>query len=98
MAWGARQHDDGTWRLCERKGPTLLTLHKKAWPGVEVKFASQAKTKKCADQLNELYWKTYEKARRNGWSGSDGWYWNMVNLIHEMGGISAADYERITTQ
>ncbi|RWB95621.1 MAG: hypothetical protein EOQ56_28140 [Mesorhizobium sp.] len=95
MAWGARQHEDGTWRLCERKGRTILRLSP-SFPDMEIRFASQAKTKKCADQLNELYWATYEKARKKG-EATPPFAWSMAHIIHDMGGISDADWKRITT-
>lgn len=58
MAFGARQ-EDGKWRLCHRKGRTIVHWTKKFWPEVEIVFASQSKAKACADALNER-WKEYE--------------------------------------
>ncbi|MBS3648748.1 hypothetical protein KEU06_08915 [Pseudaminobacter sp. 19-2017] len=60
MAFGARQHDDKSWRLCHRKGRTILFWKDAEFPGVEIVFASQAKAKACADSLNER-WKEYEQ-------------------------------------
>ncbi|RWI35501.1 hypothetical protein [Mesorhizobium sp.] len=97
MAFGARQ-ENGAWRICLRKGAAILHLDSKAFPGVEVKFKSQAKAKACADTLNEVYWKRYEKARNERWTSTYGWVWEMAELVYDMGGISDADWKRITTK
>lgn len=92
MAWGARQHEDGTWRLCERKGRTILRLSP-SFPDIEIRFKSQAQTKKCADVLNERYWPAYERARKK--SADMPFAWEVFDLLYDMGGIATADYERI---
>lgn len=81
MAFGARQETDGKWRLCFRKGATLLL----AYPnGPDIVFASQRKAKACADALNEEFWDRYRKYKRN--TVPPDWAWDMVNKIEEFTG------------
>ena len=56
MAFGARQDDDKSWRLCLRKG--RIIRHAGGHP---IKFSSQAKAKACADALNEKFWDRNKK-------------------------------------
>ena len=63
MAFGARKDDDGTWRICLRKGDTIRRIKFANREMPVGPFKSQAKAKGCADQLN-LRWKEIEKARK----------------------------------
>lgn len=63
MAFGARCENG--WRLCVRRGRTILgTRLSGDWE--EFKFKSQVAAKACADELNEKYWKEFERTERNG--------------------------------
>jgi hypothetical protein len=80
MAFAARRDDDGTWRLCLRKGKTFrtATLYHEQVP---LAFPSQAKAKACADILNERYWKQYEKhEKKQTWPP---FAYEMVEVIKE---------------
>lgn len=57
MAFGARQDDDKSWRLCLRKGRTIRRAGQ-----FQIQFSSQAKAKACADALNEKFWEGNAKA------------------------------------
>jgi hypothetical protein len=62
MPFGAR-NDEG-WRLCLRKGKTIVFVYENVFPDIIVEFPSQARAKACADELNEIwdpYWKTERK-------------------------------------
>lgn len=93
MAFAARKHDDGTWRLCKRMGATMTHVSSQYWPTAEVIFPSQAKAKACADELNETWWKTYEKASKNEYgkpSPHDPMLWEFVAIIQKHEGLSPA--------
>lgn len=62
MAWGARV-ENGKWRLCFRKGDTIHHAIVRD-EQIELVFPNQKKAKACADEWNEKYWDTYEKARK----------------------------------
>lgn len=81
MAFAARQVD-GKWRLCLRKGRTIDHMSFSNGAREEIEFSSQAKAKACADALNELYWKPYDKSARTGILPSDV-HDGMVNLIRD---------------
>lgn len=94
MAFGAR-NENGTWRLCLRKGDTILFINANKHPGVEIQFSSQAKAKACADALNEQFWDTYRKHDRTGANGPYERSWEMLEVIKEHGGLTQLDIEVI---
>lgn len=93
MAWGAR-NEDGTWRLCRRKGATVLTFMVSTFPNLEIRFSSQAKAKACADALNEAIWPLA------GGYGPESTVPRDVavkaaTIIHDHGGFAPADWETL---
>jgi hypothetical protein len=91
MAFAARQDDEGKWRLCRRKGNTIFTVF-----GEEVIFSSQAKAKKCCDDLNDRYWKVYEREHRNGGENhSPDVVWGIIDTIANHGGLNASQMESL---
>lgn len=95
MAFAARKHDDGTWRLCKRMGDTILRIHGK-WPHISPKFASQAKTKACADELNERFWTEYDRHERKHKDQPNPLFWELIEVIYQHGGLTDAEYKEIT--
>lgn len=92
MAWGARQHDDGSWRLCERKGRTLLHLCCADAQDVQIVWKTRSGAEKCAKELNELWWPFYAKTKRL----TDGDVQRgIIATIHKHGGLTDADMQRI---
>jgi hypothetical protein len=61
MAFGARQEADGRWVLCLRKGRTVDGWSEIDGSRVTFEFASQRRSKACADELNEVFWDRYRK-------------------------------------
>lgn len=88
MAFGARSEDG--WRLCHRKGRTILNVWGK--PSV---FKSQAKAKACADELNELFWSAYWKCDRKGEVPPADVFWGMIDTIAKHGGLTADQVKEI---
>ena len=92
MAFAARK-EDGKWRLCKRMGATFSHVNKHYWPNAEIAFPSQAKCKACADELNETWWKAYDKASKNAYGKPDPhdpMLWEFVAIIHKHEGLSPA--------
>ncbi|MBA8881635.1 hypothetical protein [Phyllobacterium myrsinacearum] len=94
MAFASR-NESGTWRLCLRMGKTITHINAAQLPGVEIGFSSQATAKKCADALNERFWKEYDRHERLATGQPSPLENDIIELIHQMGGISKADYERL---
>lgn len=96
MAFAARKHEDGTWRLCKRMGDTILTLSSAEFPGLEVKFPTQSKAKACSDALNEAHWKDYDKAARKALPPSKtALFWAFVEILHQHEGLTEAHYKKV---
>lgn len=93
MAFGARQEDD-VWRLCERKGRTILYASKGEYPKIEIRFAGRTAAQKCAEALNKVWWPLYDK-RRQLTSGSEIHY-GMLRVILDHGGITADQFLEMT--
>lgn len=91
MAFAARLDDDKTWRLCLRKGKTIRHIFSDKWPDIEIVFSSQAKAKACADELNEKFWKAYEKHETN----TPDCAFDMLEVIRKHDGLTYAQYEEI---
>lgn len=89
MAFAARKHDDGTWRLCKRMGATFSHVNSHYWPTVEIVFPSQAKCKACADELNETVWPAYDKAKTKP-DAHDPILWEFIAIIRKHEGLSPA--------
>lgn len=89
MAWGARQHDDGSWRICERKGRTVLRVS-----GKEIVFKGRADCERCTKELNDLYWDAYTQARKAK-AIDPAPYTGILATIHKHGGLTAADYKEL---
>lgn len=77
MAFGARQETDGKWRLCLRKGRTILGQGE-----MNFEFASQRRAKACADELNETFWDRYKRFQDGKHFGPD-WAWDMIDTIRK---------------
>jgi hypothetical protein len=90
LPFAARQHDDKTWRLCHRKGRTCLFVQKTWFPGIQIKFPTQARAKACAEVLNER-WKEYEKLEKG--RPNDTIYWWMIDTLRAHEGLTKADWE-----
>lgn len=58
MPFAPRKHSDGTWRLCQRKGPTHLNFNK----DYEIRFQNHALAGAACAELNE-HWEQYRKSR-----------------------------------
>lgn len=95
MPFGARQ-EDGKWRLCWRKGRTIVHVRKESFPGVEIVFRSQAKAKACADALNSTYWPAYEKTEKGRAELDWATYAGMLETIAEHGGLTPMDMKKLT--
>jgi len=95
MAWGARQEEDSTWRLCERRGGTVLRLLPPEKLDVEIRFPGRAKAEQCAATLNEAFWPEYEQHRRKKTALSAETIWAMLEIIHAHQGITPEDMQRI---
>ncbi|MBX5130736.1 hypothetical protein HJB53_30060 [Rhizobium lentis] len=89
MAWGARQ-EDGVWRLCERRGRTITNVTRRVSPAVEIRFPGRALAEKCAHEMNERFWDSYDRAKRSHLQD-----WEIVQLIAEHQGITPADLQRL---
>jgi hypothetical protein len=96
MAWGARQ-EDGIWRLCERRGRTIIFACKRILPDVQIRFPGRSQAEECAKVLNELHWEEYERFRKNRKRATDDmpFAWIMLKTIHEFKGISDKDIKRL---
>lgn len=90
MAFAARK-EDGEWRLCKRGGDAIGRISPK-YPHITIKFSSQAKTKACADELNERFWKAYSKRTADTPFEH---YWEMLEVIHRHGGLTDDEYESL---
>ncbi|WP_062120317.1 hypothetical protein [Aureimonas sp. AU40] len=89
MPFAARKHDDGTWRLCKRMGDTLLTATFDDGTVLAIgPFPSQAKTKACADVLNER-WKDYERAVKKGEFSDELATW-LIQTVRDHDGLESA--------
>lgn len=94
MAWGARQIEDGTWRICERRGRTIMNVCEEQFPGVEIKFASRSQCEKCTKALNDGWWDAYKKKLNK--EPQDFRVFNgILNMIHDFGGISDSDWKEM---
>ena len=89
MAFAARLDDDKTWRLCLRKGQTFRHIFADKWPDIEIVFSSQVTAKECADELNEKFWKEYEK------NDIPNCAWDMIDVIRKHDGLTYAQYEEM---
>ncbi|QIG75701.1 hypothetical protein EVC20_130 [Rhizobium phage RHph_Y2_17_1] len=89
MAWGARQEEDGSWRLCERRGRTITHLSRQLSPEVEIRFPGRAMAEQCAHAMND-HWAEYDRAKRRHPNA-----WAIVDIIVAHKGISPADLQRI---
>lgn len=95
MAWGARQ-EDGIWRICERRGRTIVHACSSLLPDVEIRFPARSRAEECAHQLNELHWSEYEQHRkRNKTTRETPCAWEMLAIIRDNEGISSEDYNRL---
>jgi hypothetical protein len=95
MAWGARQHDDGTWRLCERKGRTILFVNSKQFPDLQIQWSSRSGAEKCAKELNETYWSAYDRAQKKDVAMAGDVFWGILDTIRKHAGISDKDWKEI---
>jgi hypothetical protein len=91
MAWGARKEEDGSWRLCERRGRSILHVSRKLRPPIEIRFPGRAMAEDCAHKLNELYWPAYHKVRSKDETAPVPCAWEMLDIILEHKGITPAD-------
>ena len=82
--FGAR-NDEG-WRLCYRKGKSIIFVCEKKFPDIIVEFPSQARAKACADELNED-WKQYQKE----YEKPGALFWKFIDILVFHNGISADD-------
>lgn len=96
MAWGARQ-EDGVWRLCERRGRTIIHARRSLLPDVEIRFPNRALAEDCAKLLNEMFWDDYERFRKNRKRKTDEmpFAWLMLDVIKIYKGISDKDVKRL---
>lgn len=95
MAFAARKDEDGTWRLCKRGGDTIRFVKQEIYPDVQIIFSSQAKTKACADELNELFWKEYERHERKSPQDPNPRFWEILDVIKKHGGLSEGDLYKV---
>lgn len=94
MAWGARQDDDGTWRLCERKGRTIRFVCQELWPDIQIVWKTRSGAQKCAEELNETHWPAYDKAQRAA-KDAPPLDWQIVLVILKHQGITPEQYDRM---
>lgn len=95
MAWGARQ-EDGIWRICERRGRTIIRVDSNLLPNVEIRFPGRSAAEACAHKLNESHWEHYERARKKAPAPKEPPFaWQMLAIIRDHNGISEADYARL---
>lgn len=92
MPFGAR--DDEGWRLCLRKGKTIVFVNEQLFPDVIVEFPSQARAKACADELNEL-WDPYWKTEKKQAPPDADVFWRYLDLLVKHNGIAAEDLAAI---
>ncbi|TDW20487.1 hypothetical protein EV128_125117 [Rhizobium azibense] len=90
MAWGARQEQDGSWRLCERRGRTILHVTRQVKPDVAIRFPGRAMAESCAHELNEKFWDGYDRAKRRHPDA-----WSIVDIIFAHKGIGPDDFKRL---
>jgi hypothetical protein len=89
MAFSNRQHDDGTWRLCIRKGETVFHVYKEPAPRWPIIFPKQANAKACADELNETCWDAYERSRpERKRNRAESPYWEVICTIYKHHGLT----------
>jgi hypothetical protein len=89
MAWGARKEEDGSWRLCERRGRTITTLSRQLSPAVVIVFPGRAMAEDCAHAMNDL-WGDYDRAKRLHPNTHE-----IIDIIAKHKGISPADLQRV---
>ncbi len=95
MAWGARQ-EDGVWRLCERRGRTIVHACARLLPDLEIRFPGRAMAEDCAHKLNDLYWPQYEAHRKKHKTTNNmPFAWMILAIVRDHKGISQADYDRL---
>jgi hypothetical protein len=88
MAWGARHEEDGSWRLCERRGRTITHLTRQLALEVQIVFPGRAMAEECAHAMNEV-WDDYDRAGRLHPKTAE-----IIDIIAKCKGISPADYQR----
>jgi len=62
MAFAAR-NEDGKWILCLRKGRSIHFYEHNGERG-DIVFPNQKAAKACADELNEKFWKEFERGMK----------------------------------